>query len=374
MKYYFVAGEASGDLHAAHLMAALRKADAQAEFRFVGGDRMTAQGGERLMHCGDIAFMGFVPVLLHLRTILTALKRCKRDIERWRPDALVLVDYPGFNLRIARFAHALGIPVFYYISPKIWAWKERRIHRIRRDVDRVLSILPFEVDYFRTRHGLEVCYVGNPTADEIAAFKTLPQPSLTDVLGATDDARPIIALLPGSRRHEIADNLPRMLAAVSTFANFQPVVAGAPNITPDFYRAVAGEVTVVYDRTYALLSLSHAAVVTSGTATLETALLGVPQVVCYYTPLGKLVSLLRKWVLKVRFVSLVNLIADREVVRELIAGGMTVANLSTELQSILTDETHRKRIFAGYDLVASRLGASVAPERAAAEIINFFEK
>ena len=282
MKYYLIVGEASGDLHASHLMRSLKEIDNEADFRFFGGDLMTAVGGTRVRHYRDLAYMGLIPVLLHLPTILKNMKFCKQDIQSWQPDCVILVDYPGFNLKIAKYVKSrTNIPVYYYISPKIWAWKEHRIKNIRRDVDELFSILPFEVDFFEKKHHYPIHYVGNPTADEVRSYLASSPPS-----GGED--KPIIALLAGSRRQEIKDNLPAMIEAVSPYMNdYRVILAGAPGIDADYYATfVKGSgVEVVYNETYPLLAKAHAALVTSGTATLETALFNVPQVVCYKLPL-----------------------------------------------------------------------------------------
>ena len=370
MKYYLIVGEASGDLHASRLMAALRCEDPQAEFRFFGGDLMAAAGGcVPVKHYRDLAYMGFIPVLLHLRIIFANMAFCKRDIVEWRPDALILVDYPGFNLSIAKYIHArTRIPVYYYIAPKIWAWKEYRIKNIKRDVDELFSILPFEVDFFEGKHRYPIRYVGNPTLDEVADFRASYRETRADFLtrnGLLDKS--VIALLAGSRKQEIEDNLPDMIRAASTFGGYQLVLAGAPGINADYYRAYIGDadVKIVFGRTYELLSHADAALVTSGTATLETALFRVPQVVCYHTPVGRLIAFLKRHVLKVKYISLVNLIAGREVVRELVADTMTVERIRAELGRILTDESWRSKMLAGYDEVNRRLGEPGAPAKAA---------
>lgn len=369
MKYYLIVGEASGDLHASHLMAALQQEDSQAEFRFFGGDLMAAVGGTRVKHYKELAYMGFVPVLLHLRTIFAAMKQCKADITAWRPNVVILVDYPGFNLKIAKYVHAhTDIPVYYYISPKIWAWKEYRIKNIRRDVDELFSILPFEVDFFEKKHRYPIHYVGNPTVDEVAAFRDSYTETFGDFTAANGlDGRPILALLAGSRKQEIKDNLPDMIEAASTVSDMQLVVAGAPGIAPEFYRSYIGQapVKVIFGQTYPLLSYARAALVTSGTATLETALFRVPQAVCYYTILPKLTGLLKRCVLKVKYVSLVNLIAGREVVKELVADKMSVEQIRRELQKLLRDAVYSRRLQDGYEEVARRLGEPGAPVRAA---------
>ena len=373
MKYYLIVGEASGDLHASHLMRALKDIDAEAEFRFFGGDLMTAVGGTRVRHYKELAYMGFIPVLLHLPTILKNMKMCKQDITDWKPDCVILVDYPGFNLKIAEYignekrkAKSEKFPggripqIFYYISPKIWAWKEYRIKNIRRDVDELLSILPFEVDFFEKKHHYPIHYVGNPTADEVRQFLACSPPD-------GGDTKPIIALLAGSRKQEIKDNLPAMLDAVEGIAqDYRIVIAGAPAIEPTYYnRFTRGrEVEIVYNETYPLLAQAHAALVTSGTATLETCLFGVPQVVCYKVPLPKILGYLRRHLLKVKYISLVNLVADREVVKELLAETFSVENIRHELLQILDGEA-RERMLEGYAEVARRLGNQNAPETAA---------
>lgn len=371
MKIFLIAGEASGDLHAAHLMRAIKEQCPTAEFRYYGGDKMQAEGGTLLCHYRHLAYMGFVQVALHLPTILRGMRRCKRAIEEWRPDAVVLVDYPGFNLKMARFVKRCGIcPVFYYISPKIWAWKEHRIRQIRHDVDRLFSILPFEVDFFERKHHYPISYVGNPTMDEVTAYTALH--------GAPKDDGRTIALLPGSRMQEIKDNLSRMLRAAEPFTDYKLVIATAPNIDVTFYMNIIissdidmQRVEFAEESTYSLLSHAHAALVTSGTATLETALFRVPQVVCYYMRMGWFISLVRPYFLKVPYISLVNLIAEREVVPELVAADMNVKELRRQLERILPlKSADRKEQLEGYDLVAQRLGVAGAPERAAHEMIN----
>ena len=312
MKYYFIAGEASGDVHASHLIASLKAEDPDAEFRGFGGDFMQAQGMHLVRHYRDLAFMGVVAVVLHARTILRGLKQCKEDIVAWQPDVVILVDYPGFNLKIAKYVHSIGIcPVYYYSAPKLWAWKEWRIKAIKRDVDEIFSILPFEVDFFEKKHGYPIHYVGNPTMDEVANYKKTQAdghagiPFLRDLEGA-----PYIALLSGSRSHEIRDNLPRMIAAAFPFTDrYRLVVAGAPGLDAEIYQkyiAVAEkkvgqplDIEVVYGHTYDLLSQATAALVTSGTATLETALFRVPQVVCFFMQFRQFATFLRKVLIKI---------------------------------------------------------------------------
>lgn len=374
MKYYLIAGEASGDLHASLLMRALKERDPQAEFRYFGGDCMAAAGGTLVRHYRTLAFMGFIPVLLHLRTILGGLAQARRDIAVWRPDAVILTDYPGFNMKIAKYVKTRGIaPVCYYIAPKIWAWKEYRIKSIRRYVDTMLSILPFEPDYFRQRHNYTVDYVGNPTRGEVDAFlRQRGTDGGAAPAGSTDfpdDDAPIIALLAGSRQQEIRANLPAMLKAVARYAaTHHIIIAGAPGFTAaDYAPYTAGhpEAGVVFGQTYELLARSEAALVTSGTATLETALLGVPQVVCYETGLHLIFGFLRRHVLRTRFVSLVNLIAGREVVREVIAEDFSTANIGSALADIMPGGSRREPLLQGYAEVRQRLGTLDAPQEAA---------
>lgn len=371
MKYYLIAGEASGDLHASNLMKALKREDPDAEFRYFGGDLMAACGGTLVKHYRDMAYMGFIPVLMNLDKVLANMRLCKQDIAAWRPDVVILVDYPGFNLKIAKYVKThLNIPVYYYISPKIWAWKEWRVKSIRRYVDRLYSILPFEVDFY-ARHHYAVEYVGNPTVDELAARPQADETFDDFVTECGLERKPIIALLAGSRVSEIKDNLPMMIEAAEAYPEYQLVVAGAPGIAPELYAPyVQGHrVKVVQGKTYRLLQQSRAALVTSGTATLETALLRVPQVVCYWVGGGKLFYKTFGKILRVPYVSLVNLIADAPVVCELLGYRATVENLRREL-ACLFDEENRERMLAGYDLVARRLGAPGAPEQAARSMVS----
>lgn len=375
MRYYLIVGEASGDLHASNLMRALRREDPEAEFRFFGGDLMAKVGGVCVRHYKSLAYMGFVPVLLHLRTILRNMDFCKNDVEAWNPDVLILVDYPGFNLKIAQYIKLhTQIPVFYYISPKIWAWKEYRIKNIKRDVDALFSILPFEVEFYR-KHGYPVHYVGNPCVDAVDAFRKSFKETFDDFVSTHHwGKKPVVALLAGSRKQEIKDNLQLMIQAARSFPDYQFVVAGAPGIEPDFYRQyIDADTEIVFGETYRLLSHAAAALVTSGTATLETALFRVPQVVCYYTAAGKLVSLLRRLVLKVPFVSLVNLIAGKEVVTELVAGDMSVRAVKRELAQILPGGKERERMLADYETLIQVLGEAGASERAARHMLEALE-
>ena len=372
MKYYLIAGEASGDLHASRLMRSLRQRDAEAEFRFFGGDLMAQEGGTLVKHYRELAYMGFIPVLLHLRTILRNMKMCKAAISRWRPDVVILVDYPGFNLKIAKYVHglrgarcevrgAIFPKVYYYISPKIWAWKEYRIKAIKRDVDELFSILPFEVEFFEGKHHFPIHYVGNPTAQEVREF--LSRYEVRDTR-----YEKCIALLAGSRQQEIKDNLPAMIEATRNLAGeYDIVLAGAPSIDEDYYKQFleGSHVRLVMNQTYPLLAKATAALVTSGTATLETCMFRVPQVVCYYTPLKRFIGMMRRIVLKVKYVSLVNLIADREVVTELVAETFSVENIRRELEKILPGGAERQRMLDDYEEVHRRLGENDAPNRAA---------
>jgi len=377
MKYYLIVGEASGDLHASNLMRALKQEDSKAEFRFFGGDLMTDVGGTRVKHYKELAYMGFVPVLLHLRTIFANMRRCKEDVVSWNPDVLILVDYPGFNLSIAKYVKAhTHIPVYYYISPKIWAWKEYRIKNIQRDVDEMFSILPFEVDFYY-RHHYPIHYVGNPCVDTVTQFVASTRQTFEEfVIQNRLSDKPIIALLAGSRKQEIKDNLPDMIQAASRMGGYQLVLAGAPGIDASYYDSYlkGTSVKVVFGQTYSLLRMAKAALVTSGTATLETALFRVPQVVCYHTPIGKIISFLRRHILKVKYISLVNLIAGKEVVRELVADTMTVENMERELRSLLFDEQARRTMLEEYDRIIGILGAPGASERAAYKMIALLGK
>lgn len=379
MKYYLIAGEASGDLHAGQLMKALKEHDSAAEFRYFGGDEMQAQGGTLVRHYKDTAYMGFIPVLLHLRQIFQNMDLCKQDIVKWQPDVVILIDYPGFNLSVAEHLKKnTAIPVYYYIAPKIWAWKEHRIKNIRRDVDELFSILPFEIEFFEQKHHYPIHYVGNPSLDEVHEFLTQhpDDPEGFRKEYGLDD-RPIIALLAGSRKQEIKDNLPMMAqVALEHAADYQIVLAGAPNIDLSYYHQYIneGQIRILTGCTYRILQHSAAALVTSGTATLETALFRVPQVVCYYTACGKLVSQLRKLFLKVPFVSLVNLITGDEVVPELVADQMNPERLRRELQGILPGGAQRDAQLEGYQRMLSRLGEPGAPDRAAREMIRLLRK
>ncbi len=377
MKYYLIVGEASGDLHASHLMREIKKADNEAEFRFFGGDLMAAQGGTLVRHYRDTAYMGFVTVVRHLPSIFRNMALCKNDLREWRPDAVILVDYPGFNLDIAHFVHTEKIAkVFYYISPKIWAWKEYRIKNIKRDVDHLFSILPFEVDFFERKHHYPIHYVGNPTADEVMMFKkNYSETFLQFCERHALSQQPIIALLAGSRRSEIKDNLPRMMLMLEHFPDYQFVLAGAPSVDDEIYRPFieGSRVRLVHNETFALLSHATAALVTSGTATLETALFGVPQVVCYAVPMARFWGVIRRLFLKVKYVSLVNLIADREVVPELVVDTYSDERLLRELRAIMPGEEGRERMLSGYALMREAIGKPDAPANAARLMVGLLK-
>lgn len=370
MRYYLIVGEASGDLHASHLMRSLQAVDPAAEFRFFGGDLMTAVGGTRVKHFKELAYMGFIPVLLHLRTIFRNMAFCKKDIVEWAPDVVILVDYPGFNLNIAKFVKSkTRIPVYYYISPKIWAWKEYRIKNIKRDVDELFSILPFEVDFFEKKHHYPIHYVGNPTADEVRSFLSTYNEGFEQFCkaNALQADKSILALLAGSRRQEIKDNLPAMMQVAARFPQYQAVLAGAPSIADEYYEGFirGSQVRLVKNQTYPLLAHSTAALVTSGTATLETALFNVPQVVCYKTPVPRLIRFAFNHIIKVKYISLVNLIMNKEVVSELFADRFTIDNIAHCLQTLLLGGEARQEMLNNYALLQKVLGDDVAPDNAA---------
>jgi len=368
MRYYLIAGEASGDMHASNLMHELRKKDQGAVFRCWGGDLMQAAGGELVKHYRDLAYMGFLEVAMNIRTIMKNLSFCKEDILRFEPDVLILVDYPGFNLRIAGFAHNKGIKVIYYISPQVWAWKKSRVSGIRKNVDRMLVILPFEQEFYK-RYNYNVEFVGHPLLDVVN------RPSSYRNYGAFQSAHnlgpgPLVALLPGSRKQEIKRMLPVMASLAVKFPAYEFVVAGAPSVDPLFYRQVSGSdrLKIIFGQTHELLRHAHAAMVTSGTATLETALFGVPQVVCYK---GSAISFaIARRIVDVKYISLVNLIMDRQVVTELIQAKFNAKNLEKELNAIL-DERARTRIISDYNILRENLGGEGASGRAA-EIIGRF--
>ena len=377
MKYYLIAGEASGDLHAANLMKELKKADKEASFRFFGGDKMKEAGGQLVKHYKELAFMGFIPVLMNLRTIYSNMRMCKADILEFNPDVLILVDYPGFNLEIAQYVSTnTNIQVFYYISPKIWAWKEYRIKSIKKYIEKMFSILPFEVEFYK-KHNYDIEYVGNPTVEEINEFKTSYNETHSQFIERNKlENKPIIAVLAGSRKQEIKSNLAKMLEAASKFDGYQTVIAGAPGINKEYYSEyISGKnVKIVFGETYKLLSHSTAALVTSGTATLETALFNVPQVVCYHVKAGKFMMILKKIFIKVKFISLVNLIAGKEVVRELIADKMNVAEITAELNNILNDKDYKDNMLKGYSEMSEKLGINKAAQTTATKIIEILRR
>lgn len=367
MKYYLVAGEASGDLHGANLMKALKEEDSKAEFRYFGGDKMKAEGGRLDKHYSEMAFMGFTEVLLNLRTIFKNLRACKAAIMGYRPDVLVLIDFPGFNLKIAEFAKANGIKVCYYISPKVWAWNQKRVLKIKRIVDKLFCILPFEVDFYRG-WGMEVDYVGNPLLDEIALFS--PDPGFKEKYELRKE---VIALLPGSRRQEIERLLPDMLSVTADFPDHHFVVAAAPSFDEAYYRQFikSDNVTLVFGQTYNLLHVAKAAVVASGTATLETALFHVPQVVVYRG--GAISVAIARMLVKIRFISLVNLIMDREVVKELIQSDCNAAQIGTVLKPLLAGPV-RAGMLEDYKALSEKMGGPGASERTAKLIVGYLKQ
>ena len=368
MKYFLIAGEASGDLHASNLMAALKEKDPEADFRFFGGDLMQVVGGTLVKHYREMAFMGFIPVLLNLRTILNNMKTCQEDIRKYQPDVVILIDYPGFNLKIAKFVKTvLHLPVYYYISPKIWAWKQYRIKDFRRYVDRMFCILPFETEFFR-KLDYSVDYVGNPSVDSVAQYKE-KQANRPDTFMADERLpdKPILALLAGSRRQEIKDNLPTMLEVAAAYPDYQPVIAGAPGLEPEYYKQYIGNhpAKIIFGKTYDLLQHSRAALVTSGTATLETSLFRVPQVVCYYVVAGPLASFIFRNFFHTKYISLVNLIAGREVVQELFGARFSYQQIHDELGKILHDTAYRQQMLDGYHEIIRILGKPGASQRTA---------
>ncbi|MGZ3757912.1 MAG: lipid-A-disaccharide synthase [Mucilaginibacter sp.] len=367
MKYYLVAGEASGDLHGANLMKALKEQDGHAEFRYFGGDLMKAEGGTLVKHYADMAFMGFVEVVMNLRTVFKNLNFCKQDIATWQPDVLILVDFPGFNLKIAEFAHEQHLKVYYYISPKVWAWNQKRVLRIKRIVDHLFCILPFEVDFYK-KWGMEVDYVGNPLLDAIAAFK--PDENFHQKHNL-DPNKKIIALLPGSRKQEINYLLPDMVEIAARFGDYQLVIAGAPSFNADFYTQflINKNIPVVFNATYDLLSNAHAAVVASGTATLETALFNVPQVLVYK---GNAISVgIARAVIKINYIGLVNLIMDRTVVKELIQKDCTAEKIGNEIDLLINNENYRRQMLDNYDLLDLKMGKPGASAKTAKLIIKY---
>lgn len=372
MKYYIIAGEASGDLHASNLVAEIKKKDKKAEFRGCGGDLMKAQGVDLLKHYRTMAYMGFVEVAVNLRKVLGNISLCKKDIVDYQPDVVILVDYPGFNLRIADFAHENGFKVVYYISPQIWAWKRRRVHKIKRSVDKMLVILPFEEEFYK-RYGVDVTFVGNPLLDELAKVGAGNR-SIFLRRNSLGERREIIALLPGSRKQEVKRTLPVMIKVASHFPDYQFVVAGISSLDSSLYKEIMGksDVFFVENQTYDLLQNSSAALVTSGTATLETALFSIPEVVCYKAT--NFSYRLAKWMIKVKFISLVNLIMDREVVKELIQGDLNEDNLVKELDQLLHNGKRQRRMLEDYEELKDKLGNVGASEKAAEVIIEALKR
>ncbi|MBW2960442.1 lipid-A-disaccharide synthase [Mesonia aestuariivivens] len=371
MKYYLIAGEASGDLHASNLMKAIKKEDPNAEFRFWGGDLMQKQGGKLVKHYRDLAFMGFVEVLFNLKTIFKNIKICKQDIENFQPDVILFIDYPGFNFRIAKWAKEKGYTTHYYISPQIWAWKENRIKAIKRDIDEMYVILPFEKDFYEDKHQFPVHFVGHPLLDAIENRNEISFEQFTQKHQLS--SKPIIALLPGSRKQEIAKMLSNMLQVTKDFEDYQFVIAGAPSQDQSFYEPFLkkSNVFLIMNKTYDLLSVSTAALVTSGTATLETALFNVPEVVCYK---GSRISYeIAKRVIKLDYISLVNLIMNKEVAKELIQHEFNVKNLKTELSKLLTP-SYREQLFNDYRVLKDKLGGSGASQATAKLIYKKINK
>jgi lipid-A-disaccharide synthase len=367
MKYYIIAGEASGDLHGSNLMKALLKKDKEAEIRFWGGDLMQDAGGTLVKHYRELAFMGFVEVLFNLKTILNNIKFCKADISQFQPDVIIFIDYPGFNMRIAQWAKEKGIKTHYYISPQIWAWKENRIKAIKRDVDKMYVILPFEKNFYEDKHHFPVEFVGHPLIDAIQNQKPIDATDFKTENNLND--KPIIALLPGSRKQEITKMLSLMLSVVDDFPEYQFVIAGAPSQEYEFYKTfiTKSNIKFISNKTYNLLKIAHAALVTSGTATLETALFKVPEVVCYK---GNWISYqIAKRIITLKYISLVNLIMDEEVVTELIQDECNTKNIKKELNKLL-DPNYRSELLAKYDELEQKLGGTGASEKTAQLIIT----
>lgn len=375
MKYYLIAGEASGDLHGSHLMNELKKADKNAEFRFFGGNLMQEQGGVMVRHYREMAFMGFINVLLNIRTIGKNLNFCKKDILEFKPDVIILIDYPGFNLKIASFAKQHGLRVFYYISPKIWAWKEYRIKQIKSFVDEMFTILPFETEFYK-KHGIKVNYVGNPLVDYITGFKENAVSKTEFYEKNKFDQRPVVALLSGSRKQEIKKMLPLMKKTAGYFPDFQFVVAGFPAIDKEIYTNLLkdSDIKIVYNQTYDLLNNAYAALVTSGTATLETALFEVPQAVLYRAGGGWLFQFIMKtFFLKIKWVSLPNLILDKDAIKEYIQMDMTFENIKSELEKLLNDENYRNKITTDYKRLKELTGKTGTSKRAAEKMTKLLK-
>jgi lipid-A-disaccharide synthase len=372
MKYYIIAGEASGDLHGANLIASLKKKDSRAKIRAWGGNLMKKQGATLVKHYRDLAFMGFVEVLLHLRTILRNLRFCKRDIMRFKPDAIILIDYPGFNMKIAKFAHKHGIKVYYYISPQVWAWKKRRVHTIKEVVDKMLVILPFEKDFY-DEYRVDAHFVGHPLLDELSKVRYINKNNFVRQ-NKLNSKKEIIALLPGSRKQEVGRMLDVMLKVVDKFPEYQFVIGCAPSLPEEYYKSLIGNenVQLVFNKTYQLLQVASAALVTSGTATLETALFYVPEVVCYKG--NKISYLIAKNLIKVKYISLVNLIMDKPVVKELIQNDLTPENVEAELKQLLTNHKVQRQLLDDYEDLRYKLGNAGASNNAATIIFDDLNK
>ncbi len=376
MKYYIIAGEASGDLHGSNLMKELKRADEQAEFRFFGGDLMQAVGGELVKHYREMAFMGFVNVVLNLRAINRNMNLCKKDLLRFQPDVLILIDYPGFNLQIAKFAKQHSIKVFYYISPKIWAWKEYRIKKIKAFVDEMFTIFPFETEFYK-KHNFKVHYVGNPLMDSIAEFQKIALNKADFVARFGFDKRPLVALLSGSRVQEIKRTLPLMVKISQFFPDFQFVVAGVKSVGDELYQSQleGSDVKIIFDQTYNILNNAHTALVASGTAALETALFNVPQTVIYKVEGGWLIDLImRNFVLKTIGVSLPNIIMNEEIITELIQKKMTLKNVKAEMEKLLYNENYRKKIKTDYSRLNSLMGKPGSSQRAAGKMVELMRQ
>ena len=361
MKYYIIVGEASGDLHGSNLIKYIFERDPQADIRAWGGDLMAAEGADIVKHYRDLAFMGFVEVAANLRTILKNFELCKADILRYQPDVLILIDYPGFNLRMAKFAHQNKIKVFYYISPQIWAWKQSRVNQIKAYVDEMYVILPFEKDFY-AKFGMDVTFVGHPLIDAVEHFKKDFSSREGFLLENGLDERPVVAILPGSRKQEISKMLPLMLSVSQGFPEYQFVIAGAPSQDPEYYETfISGSgIKIIFGRTYRLLTYSHAAMVTSGTATLETAIFRVPQVVCYRG--GALSVIIARLLVKIKYIALVNLIMDREVVKELIQSNLNKKTLTREFEAISRKGAQRDKMLADYQELYEKLGGKGASD------------
>ena len=372
MKYYIIAGEASGDLHGANLIASLKKKDPRAKIRAWGGNLMKKQGATLVKHYRDLAFMGFVEVLLHLRTILRNLRFCKRDIIRFKPDAIILIDYPGFNMKIAKFAHKHGIKVYYYISPQVWAWKKRRVHTIKEVVDKMLVILPFEKDFY-DEYRVDAHFVGHPLLDELSKVRYINKNNFVRQ-NKLNSKKEIIALLPGSRKQEVGRMLEVMLKVVDKFPEYQFVIGCAPSLPEEYYKSLIGNANVqlVFNKTYQLLQVASAALVTSGTATLETALFYVPEVVCYKG--NKISYHIAKNLIKVKYISIVNLIMDKPVVKELIQNDLTPENVEAELKQLLTNHKVQRQLLDDYEDLRYKLGNAGASNNAATVIFDDLNK